>query len=271
METVGRVENRTGMRSLSGWPAYIDSIPTTMFLKRSVFSLLMGLAFAGVQAQPLNTLSAQEKKEGWKLLFDGQDLKGWHKYNGKGVPSSWKVEQGVLHLDVPQTAGGAVRDGGDLVTDAVFSGDFAFKAEFKIEKYTNSGFFFFVDEAPKNEKVYTTGLEVQVGDDVLYQKVVEHPHNSGDLFGIADVRIQEPQPLGSWNKVEVMLKKNKLTVTINGYVVQEHDVTSADWKKRIGASKLKDAPVGKGKYSGRIGLQDWNTSVWFRNIKLRAL
>ncbi len=259
------------MRSFAGRLAYIDSILITMFLKRSVCSLLLMLAVAGVQAQPLNTLSAQEKKEGWKLLFDGQDLKGWHKYNGKGVPSSWKVEQGVLHLNVPKTATGTVRDGGDLVTDAIFSGDFAFKAEYKIEKYTNSGFFFFVEEAPKNEKIYNTGLEVQVGDDVLYQKAVEHPHNSGDLFGIADVRIQEPQPLGSWNKVEVMLKKNKLTVTINGYTVQEHDLTSADWKKRMAASKLKDAPVGKGKYSGRIGLQDWNTSVWFRNIKLRTL
>ncbi len=232
--------------------------------------MLMCLAWVSVQAQPLNTLSAQEKKEGWKLLFDGHDLKGWHRYNGKGVPASWKVEQGVLHLDA-NTSGSTPRDAGDLATDAVVTGDFEFKAEFKIEKYTNSGFFFFAQEAPQYEKIYNTALEVQVGDDVLYQKAVEHPHSSGDLFGIADVRIQEPKPLGSWNQVNVTMKKNKLTVTLNGFLVQEHDLTSANWKSRMAASKLKDAPIGKGKFSGRIGLQDWNTNVWFRNIKLRPL
>ncbi|AKD57163.1 3-keto-disaccharide hydrolase [Spirosoma radiotolerans] len=242
-----------------------------MVSKRIALAFLLYLTLAGTQAQTPNTLSAQEKKEGWKLLFDGRDLKGWHRYNGKGVPSSWKIEKGVLHLDVPQTASATPRDAGDLVTDGVFSGDFEFKAEFKIEKYTNSGFFFFVQESPQNPKVYSTGMEVQVGDDVLYQKPVDHPHSSGDLFGIADVRMQEPKPLGSWNQMQLTLKKNKLTVLINGFTVQEHDLTSADWKQRMAASKLKDAPVGKGKLSGRIGLQDWNTGVWFRDIKLRTL
>ncbi|WP_420146881.1 3-keto-disaccharide hydrolase [Spirosoma sp.] len=242
-----------------------------MFVKIAAFILLAGITCADLQAQALNTLSAQEKKEGWKLLFNGQNLNGWHRYNGKGAPSSWRIEQGVLHLDVPKTATDKPRDSGDLITDAVFSGDFEFKAEFKIEKNTNSGFFFFAQEAPQYPKIYSTAMEVQVGDDALYQKAVEHPHSSGDIFGIADVRMQEPQPLGSWNKVNVMLKKNKLTVTMNGYVVQEHDLTSADWKQRIANSKLKDTPFGKGKYSGHIGLQDWNTSVWFRNIKIRTL
>ncbi|MVM41528.1 DUF1080 domain-containing protein [Spirosoma sp. HMF3257] len=241
-----------------------------MFAKLAALGLVTYLACSLVQAQPLNTLSPKEKKEGWKLLFDGRDLKGWHRYNGKGVPTTWKIEQGVLHLDVPQTAT-TPRDAGDLVTDALISGDFEFKAEFKIEKYTNSGFFFFVQEAAQNKKIYDTGLEVQVGDDALYQKESAHPHSSGDLFGLSDVRLQEPKPLGSWNQLTVSLKKNKLVVTLNGFTVQEHDLTSADWKQRMAASKLKEAPVGKGKFSGRIGLQDWNTNVWFRNIKLRPL
>lgn len=248
----------------------VDLNRVKMTAKNTVLALLLGLTTVGVQAQ-LPTLTAQEKKEGWKLLFDGRDLNGWHRYNGKGTPASWKIEQGVLHLDVPQTASDKPRDAGDLVTDAVVAGDFEFKADFKIEKYTNSGFFFFVQEAPQYPKIFDTALEVQVGDDALYQKAVAHPHSSGDLFGIADVRLQEPKPLGSWNQVLVSLKKNKLTVLLNGFVVQEHDLTSADWKKRMAASKLNGAPVSKGKFSGHIGLQDWNTSVWFRNVKLRML
>jgi len=234
------------------------------------FSTLFFLVCNSLLAQPLNTLSAQEKKEGWKLLFNGQNLAGWHRYNGKGIPASWKVEQGELHLDVPAETSTTPRDAGDLITDASVSGDFEFKAEFKLKKYTNSGFFFFAQEDPKYKRIYDTALEVQVGDDVLYGKDVPHPHYSGDLFGIADVRIQETKPLGSWNQLHVTKKNNVLRVMLNGYTVQEHTLTSADWKQRVAGRKDKDVPFAKGQFSGKIGLQDWNTSVWFRNIKLKT-
>jgi len=248
-----------------------------MFSRIAAVCLLTATPLLNTYAQAPNTLSASEKKAGWQLLFDGKDLKGWHRYNGKGTPSSWKVEQGAMHLNVPKigvdSPGATARDAGDLVTDTPFAGDFTFKAEFKLEQYTNSGVFFFVQESAKYPKIFDTGLEAQIGDDDLYQRDVKlpHPHNSGDFFSIADARIKEPRPLGSWNDLEVTMQKNKLVVMINGYTVQEHDLTSADWKRRMAASKLSKAPIASGKFSGRIGLQDWNTSVWFRNIKMRSL
>ena len=36
-----------------------------------------------------NTLTPQEKQDGWQLLFDGQDLKGWHSYLEKEPGSDW--------------------------------------------------------------------------------------------------------------------------------------------------------------------------------------
>jgi hypothetical protein len=53
-------------------------------------------------SQALNTLTAAEKKEGWKLLFDGKDLKGWHAYNGKAPGSAWLIEDGAIKLNVPE-------------------------------------------------------------------------------------------------------------------------------------------------------------------------
>jgi hypothetical protein len=38
--------------------------------------LVCGMA----QAQAPNTLTPQEKQEGWQLLFNGRDLQGWHSY-----------------------------------------------------------------------------------------------------------------------------------------------------------------------------------------------
>ena len=239
-----------------------------MLLKISVIGLFACLASGPSQSQDLNTLSAQEKKEGWKLLFNGRNVAGWHKYGSKGVGSSWKIDQGALMLNVPNRVGNKAPDGGDLVTDAVISGDFEFKAEWKVERFTNSGIFLFVQEEPQYKNIFDTGLELQVLDDAIYEGADENKHRAGDFFSVANARVRELQPVGGWNKVHVVLKKNKLTVSLNGFSIQEHDLTSADWKQRVAGSKLKDAPISKGRFTGRIGLQDWGSSVWFRNMKL---
>ncbi len=240
----------------------------------SLLSTLL-LCFIGLfaQAQAPNTLSAQEKKDGWKLLFNGQNTAGWHKYNAgrAAIGSSWRVEQGTLNLNVPARAGNKAPDGGDLVTDAVITSDFEFKADWKVERFTNSGIFFFVQEEPQFKNVYDTGLELQVLDDAIYEGAAENKHRAGDFFGVANARVREVQPVGSWNKLHVIYQKNTLTVTLNGFTIQEHNLNSPDWKQRVAASKLANAPISKGRFTGRIGLQDWGSSVWFRNIKLRTL
>ena len=242
-----------------------------MRYKSVITALLVVFSLVETQAQPLNTLSAQEKKEGWKLLFNGQNTNGWHSYGSKKVGSSWKIENGALKLDVPNRVGNKASDGGDLVTDAVFNGDFEFKAEWKVERFTNSGIFFFVQEAPQYKNIFDTGLELQVLDDAIYEGADENKHRAGDFFSVANARVRELQPVGGWNKVHFILKNNKLTVSLNGFSIQEHDLNSAEWKKRVADSKLKDAPISKGRYTGHIGLQDWGSSVWFRNVKVRSL
>ncbi|MVM34664.1 DUF1080 domain-containing protein [Spirosoma sp. HMF4905] len=242
-----------------------------MLIKLSFIGLLVCLVFTGLQAQELNTLTSQEKKDGWKLLFNGKNVSGWHSYGTKNVGVAWQIDQGTLQLNVPNKTGNKSSNGGDLVTDAVFTGDFEFKIEWKIDRFTNSGIFFFVQEEPQYKNIFETGLEVQVLDDAIYEGAAENKHRAGDLFSVASARVRDLQPVGGWNKVHFALKKNKLTVSLNGSCIQEHDITSADWKQRIATSKLKDAPISKGRYSGRIGLQDWGSTVWFRNIKIRQL
>ena len=240
-------------------------------MKSYFFAILIFVGCHHAGAQNVNSLSAVEKKDGWKLLFNGKDTKGWHAYGAKGTGSAWKIEQGSLKLDVPERAGNKAKNGGDIVTDEIVKGDFEFKAEWKVSKSANSGIFFFVDEDPKYKNMHDTGLELQVIDDAIYEGAKENTHRASDFFGVANARLREVNPVGSWNQIHFIVKKNKLTVLQNGFMVQEHDLNSADWKQRISASGLKSAPISKGIYSGRIGLQDWGSSVWFRNIKLRKL
>ena len=223
------------------------------------------------QAQSLNALSPQEKRDGWSLLFNGRDVVGWHTYGGKGVGSAWRVEQGAMHLSVPNRVGNKAKNGGDLVTDATFSGDFEFMADWKVERLTNSGIFFFVQEISAYKNPYDTGLELQVLDNAIYEGAAENKHRAGDFFSVANARMREVNPIGAWNQVHFILKKNKLTVSMNGFTIHEHDLSGPDWKQRLATSKLKDAPIGKGQFAGRIGLQDWGSPVWFRNVKIRRL
>ncbi|MCK8491048.1 DUF1080 domain-containing protein [Spirosoma sp. RP8] len=242
-----------------------------MVRKRYVLVFLLGLLIAETRAQSPNALSPQEKKEGWKLLFNGRNTAGWHTYGGKPVGTSWQIDQGALKLNVPNRVGNKAPDGGDLVTDAAFTSNFEFKAEWKVERFTNSGIFFFVQEAPQYKNIFDTGLELQVLDDAIYEGAKENTHRAGDFFSVANARLREVNPVGQWNQIHFVLKNNKLTVSLNGFSIQEHDLTSAEWKQRVAASKLNAAPISKGNFSGRIGLQDWGSTVWFRNIKIRSL
>lgn len=240
-------------------------------VKSTICTILLLLTLFPVNAQQVsNALTAQEKKEGWKLLFNGRDLTGWHAYGGKEIGSAWQTGQGEVKLDVPVRAGNKAKNGGDIVTDEIIKGDFEFKADWKVTKSANSGIFFFVTEDAEHKNMHDTGLELQVTDNGIYEGAKENTHRAGDFFGVANARLREINPVGEWNQVHFVIRKNKLTVLLNGFMVQEHDLTGTDWKQRIGASGLKNAPIGKGIFSGKIGLQDWGSTVSYRNIKIKT-
>jgi hypothetical protein len=224
-----------------------------------------------VQAQTANTLTAQETKEGWKLLFDGKTLKGWHTYGNKGVGAAWRIDGEALQLYVPNRAGNKTKDGGDIVTDEVFTGDFEFKADWKITKLANSGIFLFVTEDTKYENAYTTAVELQVTDNNIYGEGADNNRRAGDLFGIASSRIRMPNRVGEWNRLHVILKKGLLNVFLNDIQIHEIQLDSKTWKDAVAKSSISKAPVSKGVFAGRIGLQDWGSQVWYKNIKIRPL
>lgn len=231
---------------------------------------LLGLASAAGFAQEPNRLSPPEKKEGWRLLFNGKDFSGWHTYAGKGTGAAWQVDaDGAMHLHVPQRVGVKAPNGGDLVTDAAVSGDFELSLDWKVEKFTNSGVFLFVQENPGYGNAHETGLEIQLQDDAIYSGPPNRRHQAGNFFGVAGTGERTLKPVGEWNSLRVLFLKNQLKVWLNDALVQQHTLSSPDWKQRIAESPLAQAPLARGRFSGRIGLQDWGSSVWFRNIKIR--
>ena len=97
----------------------------------------------------INELTAQEKAEGWQLLFDGKTTKGWRGAHKETFPDKgWEIKDGVL--TVLPADGGESTNGGDIVTEGVYSA-FELSVDFQITPGANSGIKYFVTEQEKQK------------------------------------------------------------------------------------------------------------------------
>ena len=178
-------------------------------------------------ATPLNTLTTEEKKEGWELLFDGKSVDHWRGINQKSFPSTgWKVENGDLIACVENDAGSGI--GGDIITKKKYS-DFILDCEWQmLSKGGNSGIKYFVQEGIGTDKGYGYGLEYQLLDDRNHAWMLEGKmkpndyHTLGALYEIyAASPEKRPSPLGFWNESKIICHGNKVEHWLNGKKILE--------------------------------------------------
>src|SRR5258708_3380245 len=92
-----------------------------------VILFITGILFSNITiAQLPNTLTAKETQQGWKLLFNGKDLVGWHSYLEKVSGKAWQVQDGSIFLNKNNKS--VYDDYADLVTDDEYE-NFDFKVE----------------------------------------------------------------------------------------------------------------------------------------------
>ena len=96
-------------------------------------------------------LTAAEKADGWKLMFDGKSLAGWRGYKTETPPG------GLARLQ--RRARFALGGGGDLMTVEQY-GDFEMRFEWKITEYGNSGVIYRI--ATTEPYPWHTGPEYQI-------------------------------------------------------------------------------------------------------------
>jgi len=211
---------------------------------------LMLMAVLSLAAQD-NTLTDDEKKAGWKLLFDGKTTEGWKGYKKDKPSDGWQVVDGVLTL---------AKGGGDICTVEEF-GDFEFQIDWKISPGGNSGIMYRVAET--RGAPYETGPEYQVLDDD------KHGDGKNPLTSAGSKKVAKP--VGEWNHTKVVAKGNKIEHWLNGEKVCEAEIGSEDWNARVAKSKWAKVTTYGKETKGKIDLQDHGNKVEFKNIKILVL
>jgi hypothetical protein len=214
---------------------------------------------------PANTLTAEERKDGWKLLFDGKSLDGWNNFKKTTIQAGWQLKQGYLVCADPHHAG-------DLCTREAFE-CFDLQLEYNISEGGNSGIIFHVTE--QGGAVWATGPEFQLEDNAK----AADPQRCGWLYGLYKPEIDPAtgkpldatKPAGQWNKVRLLVTRDKVVHEINGRKYFEYQLGSEDFNKRVAASKFGSMPGFAKSGKGFIALQGDHGQVSFRNIKIRPL
>lgn len=210
---------------------------------------------------PPNTLTAEERAAGWRLLFDGRTTNGWRGFRQDRVPDGWTVEDGTL------TRAAA---GGDIVTVDEFE-NFELTLEWKVEPGGNSGIFFRVVEDDDVRQTYHSGPEMQVLDNARHPDGRSPLTSAGANYGLhAPVR-DVSRPAGEWNRVRLVVNGAHVEHWLSGVKVVEYELWTEDWERRVRESKFVEWPRYGRARVGRIALQDHGDRVWYRNIKVREL
>lgn len=200
-------------------------------------------------------LSAQEMKEGFKVLFDGTNMHQW-----TGNTAEYVTENGNMVINPKSDKG----SGGNLFTKEEFS-DFAFRFEFQLTPGANNGLGI---RAPITGDAAYKGMELQIldNDAPIYKDLHVYQYH-GSIYGTIPAKRGFLKPVGQWNYQEVIVKGPKIKVILNGTVILDADITDA---RKNGAADGKDHP-GLLRDSGHIGFLGHGSPLKFRKIRIRDL
>lgn len=221
---------------------------------RSLLTAILAIALTASfgTASETKPLTKPPKGDGWKPLYEGKGLEGWHT---RGTPDddnimSWTAINGVL-INIPPRIEG--KHGIDLISDKVL-GSHELYIEFMVPKGSNSG-------------VYLIGqYEIQVLDSYGVEKPAKS--DCGGIYNIVAPSINASLPAGQWqcfhaifHKATVtngkVIKKPRITVSHNGKLI----IDNAEIEGVTGAALDNDAIE-----EGPTYLQGNHGEVLYRNI-----
>lgn len=187
--------------------------------------LMKGALFASNPVFPSATetivpyrLSELEKKDGYRLLFDGTSLDGWINNSDEYI-----LEDGCI----AKKASGF----GNLYSEDRFC-NFILKFEFQLTPGANNGLGLRHIIVPEGY----LGMELQIldNDDPQYKDLKPYQYHGG-LYNYAPAKRGYLKPVGEWNQQEVIAQGANIKIILNGEVILDTNI------KKV----IKDIPYDK--------------------------
>ncbi len=245
-----------------------------------------------------NQLTPAEKRDGWRLMFDGKTFAGWEDPTKKSPPGdSFVIDNGCLK------ATSHPRIGEDLFTQDTFR-DFEMEWDWRISPAGNSGVKYRIQDRvwllggqfprfedrvnaslknrqtdrPERGGEYVVGFEYQMVDNTANPDATRGGalHQAAALYDFFAPLKDVTRPVGEFNHSRLVVRGDHVEHWLNGEKVVDASLrapeVAANSAKRWGAgSPVYDLLVKQPRARCQISLQNHEDEAWFKNIKIREL
>lgn len=222
---------------------------------------------AEMQPSPIYTLSDEEKKEGYELLFDGTNLDKWTGNKVGYIPIN-----GCIYVTANYG------NESNLYTVKEYQ-DFVFRFEFCfVRPGVNNGVGI---RTPMGvDAAYYGMCESQIldHDDPIYAGLHEYQVH-GSVYGVIPAKRIKHKPLGEWSTEEIRVVGDHITVTVNGEVIVDGDIRKACQGHNVAPDGSDKNPYtvdhrnhpGMFNKTGHIGFLGHGAGIKFRNVRVLDL
>lgn len=212
-------------------------------------------------------LSAEEKKQGFELLFDGTNLD-----NFVGNKVGYVPINGCINVTANYG------NESNLYTKKEYR-DFVFRFEFCfLRPGVNNGVG--VRTPMGVDAAYDGMCEVQIldHDDPIYAGLREYQVH-GSVYGVIPAKRIKHKPLGEWSEEEIRVQGNHITVTVNGEVIVDGDIKEACKGHNVAPDGSDNNPYtvdhrnhpGMFNKTGHIGFLGHGAGLKFRAVRVLDL
>ena len=199
-----------------------------------------------------STALAQDKKvkpikeKGFKTIWDGKTFNGWK--IAEPEKNSWSIQDGAIVAKGPRSHLFYVADAKPFV-------NFEYKVEAMTEPGSNGGIYF-------HTQWQETGFP-KMGFEVQVNQTHRDVKKTGSLYNVVDVKENLVKD-NEWYTYHIIVKDKHVTIKIN-------DKVAVDWEQPADRQPGKDMPLMLDKGTFAFQAHDPNSTVRYRNIRVKRL
>ena len=253
--------------SATAWMKLVTSVAT---------ALAMG-GVGSVRAGDPNMLTDEEKRAGFELLFNGQDLRGWEPSLEPAQldDGPWKVQDGTIFFrgDKPEFPS-------LLNWRKAIPPDFDLRFEWKEaspSKWPFAGHFSIGTRGTVTENAWMGRFYCDyfaAGNAIrLVTNETSVPIKFGNINMSETPSKDARRPIGQWNEARMICKGPLFQHWLNGEKILEVDLRNGRWLKLTNESRnpLLDQWFKVRSDGFRLEIDNTDVPAWFRNFKVRAV